>query len=1065
MAVVNGIDEGVVNGLKNKGQWDEASKSFSEGKVYIVDARLEDPSLRNIVVEWAWPYTDKNPSNYSNIKYHVWVRYHVPQFRDSKEYITQPVEIKPKDGEPELIYGTNTFTFEATRKDADYAQVAVLVHNGNYDDAWDSFVNFWNFFSGSVGYPNSDIWNKAHALESSGEDNYPFYKNNIALPNYSTGELPGTGDEELKGKLPKDLKITKVTDKELSLSVDVSDVALYFDIIRFKIYRDIDAYDGKDNYEPYGKGKSDFVEIKNADGTSEYYISKTIKDLSTRFGTKIVSCNINVEDADNSKKASYFVTCCAFRSANEKEGITEYTSNYIDKVGPGCVPPKAPENIEDATEQDMATGLYQLTLTFTPPGNTVTAYTVQYMKQDSIMNAQEAFDSNLEKHSLEYKKEGTGSKYTEISDSDGNKKHVIKISGIEKGSYYLRIKSGADSETTSGGISSIVANNKSIEWSKIMSFSFGGKPKPPTIYSSNTSLFIGEKLLISWIQNSETNSRIALSKLYLYTSDPYVVKTGDTWDTLSGNDSSIKNKLINLNDNYKNKDGVVADLKNGDIVYLNGYLFEINDTSITNFEYVGYVPSTDPSILEVKEYGAGDAQRLVYFNTNLLNDGVNLFYRVKTSVLNKKYNPNGEDTLEYVWSDFSDIINTKVYGNIILNLYNKSNLEGGSIDVWNNNVTGYPLYIKMSPGKSSTQKPIGFNLKVIVSSGQYTSLDNYGEEYKISEGSVIYSNYFNFDDYKNNQNEKIVYINNENETSLTVRLDAFDILLNTGVEYKVSCSCTMSSGLDVSKEEALSYNGQTYKLNHSPSLIAPTLNRDNYSITLYIREATMLNTGQLVNYEPEENEKIYISVYRIENDGTFTEIESGMEYTYNMVNIVTDYHPSLNTAKYRLISKTTKYPSISISDTASYNIGEKSIIIQWNEDWSNANSFKELNSRLDLANNSINTGPFIKIPYNIDISSTYAPDVSLIEYIGRNHPVSYYGTQKGESVSVSCEIPKDDTETIYKLRRLAKYMGDAYFREPSGLGYWANIKVSFSQNHCELTVPVTLEITRVEGGK
>ena len=277
----------------------------------------------------------------------------------------------------------------------------------------------------------------------------------------------------------------------------------------------------------------------------------------------------------------------------------------------------------------------------------------------------------------------------------------------------------------------------------------------------------------------------------------------------------------------------------------------------------------------------------------------------------------------------------------------------------------------------------------------------------------------------------------------------------------------MSSGLDVSKEETLSYNGQTYKLNHSPSLIAPTLNKDNYSITLYIREATMLNTGQLVNYEPEENEKIYISVYRIENDGTFTEIESDMEYTYNMVNIITDPHPSLNNAKYRLISKTTKYPSISISDTATYNIGEKSIIIQWNEDWSNIKSFKELNlnSRLGLANNSINTGPFIKIPYNIDISSTYTPDVSLIEYIGRNHPVSYYGTQKGESISVSCEIPKDDTETIYKLRRLAKYMGDVYFREPSGLGYWANIKVSFSQNHCELTVPVTLEITRVEGGK
>ena len=43
-------------------------------------------------------------------------------------------------------------------------------------------------------------------------------------------------------------------------------------------------------------------------------------------------------------------------------------------------------------------------------------------------------------------------------------------------------------------------------------------------------------------------------------------------------------------------------------------------------------------------------------------------------------------------------------------------------------------------------------------------------------------------------------------------------------------------------------------------------------------------------------------------------------------------------------------------------------------------------------------------------------------------------------------------------------MGDVYVREPSGSGYWANIKVSYNQKHCALTIPVTLNITRVEGG-
>ena len=62
------------------------------------------------------------------------------------------------------------------------------------------------------------------------------------------------------------------------------------------------------------------------------------------------------------------------------------------------------------------------------------------------------------------------------------------------------------------------------------------------------------------------------------------------------------------------------------------------------------------------------------------------------------------------------------------------------------------------------------------------------------------------------------------------------------------------------------------------------------------------------------------------------------------------------------------------------------------------------------------------------------------------------------------EIAKEDKNTIYTLRRLAQWMGDVYVREPSGSGYWASISVSFNQTHCKTTVPVTLDITRVEGG-
>ena len=106
----------------------------------------------------------------------------------------------------------------------------------------------------------------------------------------------------------------------------------------------------------------------------------------------------------------------------------------------------------------------------------------------------------------------------------------------------------------------------------------------------------------------------------------------------------------------------------------------------------------------------------------------------------------------------------------------------------------------------------------------------------------------------------------------------------------------------------------------------------------------------------------------------------------------------------------------------------------------------------------------LKLPYNIDISFSHQPDVELVEYIGRSDPISYYGTQHGETATWSVDIAKKDTETLYGLRRLSKWMGNVYVREPSGSGYWANVKVSFTRKHLETIIPVTLELSRVEGG-
>ena len=106
----------------------------------------------------------------------------------------------------------------------------------------------------------------------------------------------------------------------------------------------------------------------------------------------------------------------------------------------------------------------------------------------------------------------------------------------------------------------------------------------------------------------------------------------------------------------------------------------------------------------------------------------------------------------------------------------------------------------------------------------------------------------------------------------------------------------------------------------------------------------------------------------------------------------------------------------------------------------------------------------LKLHYNIDVSDKYDSDVELVKYIGRTHPVGYYGTQRGESSSWKVEIDKQDKETLYAIRRLSIWAGNVYVREPSGTGYWASINVSYSQTHRKLTIPITFEIKRVEGG-
>ena len=366
-----------------------------------------------------------------------------------------------------------------------------------------------------------------------------------------------------------------------------------------------------------------------------------------------------------------------------------------------------------------------------------------------------------------------------------------------------------------------------------------------------------------------------------------------------------------------------------------------------------------------------------------------------------------------------------IYERPTLNLSMTSDLAGtGDIIT---TLASFPFYIRgvVSLESYGIQRPIGYHLR-IVSKGQYQTVDDTGRTVTVNPGDAVYSKYF------------------DTTSVLVVEMSANNVDLESGISYTVYCTADMSSGLtvDQSHDFTVSWTDVTYTINAEISV-------DTDAYTALITPYCYDSNGELV-------ENLTLSVYRREYDGQYTQISSGIP---NNSTSVTDPHPALDYARYRLVAKDTTTGAISFYDMAGYPVGGTAVIIQWDEEWSTFDVMDETSIEAPSW-----SGSMLKLPYNIDVTDKRATEVSFVEYAGRKHPVSYYGTQVGETSSWNMSIPKEDKETIYALRRLSLWSGDVYVREPSGMGYWANVNVSFSQKHTEVTVPVTLDITRVEGG-
>lgn len=389
-------------------------------------------------------------------------------------------------------------------------------------------------------------------------------------------------------------------------------------------------------------------------------------------------------------------------------------------------------------------------------------------------------------------------------------------------------------------------------------------------------------------------------------------------------------------------------------------------------------------------------------------EGTQLLWRVRTAGITMTY------------GDWSIQRTVDIYAEPTLEL-SVSDSSGELIDV----LTSFPFYISGLAGPN-TQSPIGYHVK-ITANEFYETIDEIGRTKVINKDDAVYSKYFDI------------------TGQLNITLSASDIDLESGIGYTVFCSVTMNSGLstEMSHEFTVNWDEIEYEVNADIAI-------DEESFTASIIPYSKNELGSLI-------EGVTLSVYRREFDGSFKELAKNINNSNNTT--ITDPHPALDYARYRVVARTESTGAISFYDVPGYPVNGHAAIIQWDEVWSTFDSSDEYSIEKPSW-----SGSLLKLPYNIDVSDSNSSDVELVEYIGRQHPVSYYGTQLGESSKWSMVIPKDDKDTLYALRRLQKWMGDVYVREPSGSGYWANVSVSFSQKHLDVTIPVTLDIKRVEGG-
>lgn len=689
-------------------------------------------------------------------------------------------------------------------------------------------------------------------------------------------------------------------------------------------------------------------------------------------------------------------------------------------------------------------------------------YTV-YLEWKSVKSA-DTYDIEYANHTSDF--DAANGQTTKVSTEDSTTS--ISITNLDPGEYFFRVRA-----TNERG---------SSNWTDTVSVKMGDAPDVPTTWESSTRVIIGEPLSLYWAHNATDGSTQSKAELCISTdggntytmykipNDAYygLNAGGVVYVVKAFEDNSDKDKtsVFQIDTNFYGSDTTLTWW-----VATAGLVDAVGKTSTPREIDIYESPSLD--LLVTDEYEISESGEV----TLLEPDGGTMgtleafpFY-IKAIPSNVGQTPigyslsitsNGSyETVDEFGNTRSISIGDEVYSKYFdISSELVVEMSAGNIDLENG--VEYTIHCTVAMNSGLTAD-VEATFDVSWSDEQYTPNAEIAIDYSTYTASIrpycedIQFVYHMVDDYVVQEDTVEEIDSVYTTTDEKVYIGQYK---GSPIYYCIAYVDSQGTPYDIPRY---------YKVNRasgSDEFVTSSTRLTNTAITtIYTNtgEAVLLGTHNDLIFEYCEVQKstiiedVTLSVYRREFDGGFTEIATDIDNTKNT--FVTDPHPPLDYARYRIVARSNSTGAINFYDVPGHPVGCTSIIIQWDEEWSSFDNWTE-----DLQVEPPWTGSLLELPYNIDESDSVNPDVTMVKYIGRKRPVTYYGTQLGETTSWSTTVDKNDTETLYALRRLSIWTGDVYVRSPSGTGYWAHVKPSYSLKHCDVTIPVTLEITRVEGG-